>query len=47
MDKPFTYSVVKESKDGVLLQVDNGDTQYLTYAEFETFKKNRKKQGFN
>ena len=46
MDKPLNYTIVKESKNGVLIQLDNGDSQYLTNAEYTTFKKNRKKQGF-
>lgn len=30
---------------GVILQVDNGDTQYLTTEEYKTFLKNREKNG--
>lgn len=46
MDKPFTYNVVKETKEGVLLEISNGDSIYLTKNEFKTFKKNRKNKGF-
>lgn len=31
--------------NGVLLQVDNGDTQYLTIEEYKLFLKNREKNG--
>lgn len=33
----------KEEPKGVLLQIDNGDTQYLTMKEYKIFLKNREK----
>tara|TARA_R110002020_G_scaffold138469_7_gene308579 strand:- start:40645 stop:40818 length:174 start_codon:yes stop_codon:yes gene_type:complete len=33
----------KEEPKGVLLQIDNGDTQYLTMKEYKVFLKNREK----
>jgi len=44
----FEYSVIEWCKDknsqephGVIIQVDNGDTQYLTIEQYELFQKNR------
>ena len=43
----FSYSVLKwvtgedENPTGVLIQIDNGDTQYLTIEEYKDLVKSR------
>lgn len=37
------YSIINTTDFGVLLQMDNGDTQFLTHADFEIFKSKQKK----
>ena len=46
----FDYTILSYCIDegqtephGVMLQISNGDTQYLTIKEFETFLNNRNK----
>jgi hypothetical protein len=46
----FDYTILSYCIDegqtephGVMLQISNGDTQYLTMDEFKTFNNNRKK----
>jgi hypothetical protein len=39
----WEVTVIKEDKDGVLLQSPNGDTQYLTHNEYLTYKENIEK----
>ena len=36
-----------ETEEGVLIQVENGDTQYLTHEEYELFVKNRQNSDEN
>ena len=40
------WTIDKDTQEqiGVLVQADNGDTQYLTKAEYEQFLKNREKK---
>jgi hypothetical protein len=40
------FTIINQTKDGVLLQMDNGDTQYLTSEEYVLFLKNREKNGY-
>jgi hypothetical protein len=42
----MNFTVINQTQDGVLLQMYNGDTQYLTNEEYETFLKNREKNGY-
>jgi hypothetical protein len=42
----MNFTIINQTQDGVLLQADNGDTQYLTLEEYETFLKNREKNGY-
>ena len=37
------YTVINTTIEGVLIQVDNGDTQYLTTEEYNKFLENRQK----
>lgn len=46
----FDYTILSYCTDegqtnpnGVILQISNGDTQYLTIEEFETFTNNQEK----
>ena len=38
------YCTLTGSLNGVTIQVDNGDTQYLTVEEYNKFIKNRKEK---
>jgi len=40
------YTII-ETEEGVLIQVENGDTQYLTHEEYELFVKNRQNSDEN
>jgi len=33
----FGHSVINKSDSGVVIQVDNGDTHFLTHDEYKTF----------
>jgi len=37
----WDISIISKSEDGVLVSAPNGDTQWLTNEEFETYKKNK------
>jgi hypothetical protein len=39
----WEYKIIQQDNDGVLIQVDNGDNQYLTTEEYEIFIENRNK----
>lgn len=40
-NEQWGFIIIKQDQHGVLIGVDNGDTQYLTTEEYETFLKNR------
>lgn len=40
------YTIQNTTEDGVYIITDNGDSHYLTHAEFKKFKENREKNGF-
>lgn len=39
----WEVTIIKEDKDGVLLQSPNGDTQFLTHNEYITYSYNIEK----
>lgn len=42
----MNYTIINQTKDGVLIQTDNGDTQYFTLIEYQQFIKNREINGY-
>lgn len=38
-NKPFQTSLISEKEEGVMVQVSNGDTQFLTLDEYKRFNK--------
>lgn len=49
MNQTWGYNIIKWVLDdnnqpqGVIIQIDNGDTQYLTMNDYDLFLKNRQK----
>jgi hypothetical protein len=39
----WEYKIIQQDNKGVLIQVDNGDSQYLTTEEYKIFVENREK----
>jgi hypothetical protein len=44
MNEKWDISIISETEDGFLVSSPNGDTQWLTKDEMETYKKNKTKQ---
>ena len=39
----WNYTIINKTEEGVTIQIDNGDTQFLTNEEYDLFVKNREK----